>query len=301
MVGTLTFSSGQAQFFSLSGRRPASYTSRPSQPGRSDTTGTKNMTEALLVDRDAHVVTVTLNNPEKMNAMNRAMWQGLGDLFETFEQDDGIRCIVLRGAGDRAFSAGADIEEFPETRLTKVAARAFGQVTHRAMQAVSGSRHPTLAAIQGACVGGGLELAAVCDMRICGESSRFGAPINRLGLVMSYGELHGLVALAGRAVALEIVLEGRVFGAAEALGKGLVNRVVADADVVEESCAAARRIAHGAPLVARWHKRFVRRLGDAAPLTEKELDEAFDCFETEDFRLGYRAFLAKQRPVFVGR
>jgi enoyl-CoA hydratase len=260
-----------------------------------------NMSEALLVDRDAHVVTVTLNSPEKMNAMNRAMWQGLGDLFETFEHDDGIRCIVLRGAGDRAFSAGADIEEFPETRLTKVAARAFGQVTHRAMQAVSGSRHPTLAAIQGACVGGGLELASVCDMRICGESSRFGAPINRLGLVMSYGELSGLVALAGRAVALEIVLEGRVFSAAEAFQKGLVNRVVADADVIEESYAAARRISHGAPLVARWHKRFVARLSDAKPLTEKELDEAFDCFETEDFRLGYQAFLAKQRPVFVGR
>lgn len=259
------------------------------------------MTEALLVDRNAHIVTVTLNSPGKMNAMNRAMWHGLGDLFEAFERDDDIRCIVLRGAGDRAFSAGADIEEFPETRLTKTAARAFGQVTHRAMQAVSGSRHPTLAAIQGACVGGGLELASVCDMRICGESSRFGAPINRLGLVMSYGELGALMALAGRAVALEIVLEGRVFGAAEALQKGLVNRVVADAAVIDESYAAAGRITQGAPLVARWHKRFVRRLGDTKALTETELDEAFDCFETEDFRIGYQAFLAKQRAVFVGR
>lgn len=259
------------------------------------------MTEALLVERDAHVVTVILNSPDKMNAMNRAMWQGLGDLFETFERDDDIRCIVLRGAGDQAFSAGADIEEFPETRLTKTAARAFGQVTHRAMQAVGRSRHPTLAAIGGACVGGGLELASVCDMRICGESGRFGAPINRLGLVMSYGELGGLMALAGRAVALEIVLEGRVFGAAEALQKGLVNRVVPDAAVFDEAYAAARRIAQGAPLVARWHKRFVQRLVDGGPLTDAELDEAYDCFETEDFRIGYQAFLAKQRAVFVGR
>lgn len=259
------------------------------------------MTAPILLERDAHVVTLTLNSPEKMNAMNEAMWQRLGDLFAELEADDEVRCIVLRGAGDRAFSAGADIEEFPRTRQDKAAAQAFGEVTHRAMQAVATSRHPTLAVIQGACVGGGLELASVCDMRICGASSRFGAPINRLGLVMSYGELSGLVALAGRAVALEIVLEGRVFGAEEALQKGLVNRVVPDAAVLEEGYAAARRIAHGAPLVARWHKRFVQRLDRPEPLTEAERGEAYDCFDTEDFRIGYRAFLEKARPAFVGR
>ncbi|MDM0078083.1 enoyl-CoA hydratase-related protein [Variovorax sp. J2P1-59] len=259
------------------------------------------MPQPIIVERDGHIVTLTLNSPEKMNAMNLGMWQGLGDIFATLEQDDDVRCIVLRGAGERAFSAGADIEEFPRTRLDKTQARAYGQVTHRAMQAVANSRHPTLALIQGACVGGGLELASVCDMRICGESSRFGAPINRLGLVMSYGELGGLLALAGRAAALEIVLEGRVFGAREALQKGLVNRVVDDAAVVEESYAAALRIARGAPLVARWHKRFVQRLEQPAALSPNELDEAYDCFDTEDFRIGYKAFLEKAHPGFVGR
>lgn len=259
------------------------------------------MSLPIIVERDDAIATVILNSPEKMNAMNLAMWQGLADAMETLSADDTVRCIVLRGAGERAFSAGADIEEFPRTRLDKEAARAYGRVTHRAMQAVAGCRHPTLAVIHGACVGGGLEMAAVCDMRICGASSRFGAPINRLGLVMSYGELGGLVALAGRAVALEIVLEGRVFGAAEALQKGLVNRVVDDAAVTEEGLAAARRIANGAPLVARWHKRFVQRLGEPRPLEDSELDEAYDCFDTEDFRIGYRAFLAKERPAFVGR
>ncbi|MOA45014.1 putative enoyl-CoA hydratase echA8 [compost metagenome] len=102
-------------------------------------------------------------------------------------------------------------------------------------------------------------------------------------------------------MALEIVLEGRVFGAAEALQKGLVNRVVPDASVGEEGRAAARRIALGAPLVARWHKRFVQRLEQPLPLTEAEQEEAYDCFETEDFRIGYQAFLAKQRAQFVGR
>lgn len=259
------------------------------------------MSEPIIVERDGAIATVILNSPEKMNAMNLAMWQGLAYAMDSLGADDSVRCVVLRGAGERAFSAGADIEEFPRTRLDKDAARAYGQVTHRAMQAVAQSRHPTLAVIHGACVGGGLELAAVCDMRICGASSRFGAPINRLGLVMSYGELGGLVALAGRAVALEIVLEGRVFGAGEAERKGLVNRVVDDATVNEEGLAAARRIAAGAPLVARWHKRFVQRLGDKRPLTAAELDEAYDCFDTEDFGIGYRAFLAKQRPAFVGR
>ncbi|MFC4273615.1 enoyl-CoA hydratase/isomerase family protein [Achromobacter aloeverae] len=259
------------------------------------------MSEPIIVERDGAIATVILNSPEKMNAMNQAMWEGLADAMDRLGADDDVRCIILRGAGERAFSAGADIEEFPRTRRDKEAARAYGRVTHRAMRAVADSRHPTLALIHGACVGGGLELAAVCDMRLCGESSRFGAPINRLGLVMSYGELSGLVALAGRAVALEIVLEGRVFGAEEAQRKGLVNRVVDDATVDEEGSAAARRIAAGAPLVARWHKRFVQRLADARPLTDAELDEAYDCFDTEDFAIGYRAFLAKSRPAFVGR
>lgn len=260
------------------------------------------MENTILISRDEQqIVTLTLNNPDKMNAMNLEMWQRLGDLMQELEADDSVRCIVVRGAGERAFSAGADIEEFPRTRLNKAQALAYGKITHRAMKAVSESRHPTLAVIQGACVGGGLELAAVCDMRICGVSSRFGAPINRLGLVMSYGELGALVALAGRAVALEIVLEGRVFDAAEALQKGLINRVVPDIAVLEEGYAAARRIAVGAPLVARWHKGFVHRLAQPQPLTEAEQEVAYDCFETKDFQIGYRAFLAKQRPSFVGR
>lgn len=259
------------------------------------------MSLPIIVERDGAIATVILNSPEKMNAMNLAMWEGLADAMTTLSEDDTVRCVVIRGAGERAFSAGADIEEFPRTRANKEAARAFARVTHRAMQAVAESRHPTLALIHGACVGGGLELASVCDMRICGVSSRFGAPINRLGLVMSYGELSGLVALAGRSVALEIVLEGRVFGADEAAAKGLVNRVVEDAQVDAEGAAAARRIAAGAPLVARWHKRFIQRLDEPAPLTEAERDEAFDCFETEDFRIGYQAFLAKERAAFVGR
>ena len=155
--------------------------------------------------------------------------------------------------------------------------------------------------IKGACVGGGLEIAACCDLRICGVSSRFGVPINKLGLTMGYGELAGLLALVGRAVALEILLEGRVFDAAEALQKRLVNRVVADDKVEAESYAAAHRIANGAPLVARWHKQFVERLTVRANIARDEWDEGFACFDTADYREGVAAFLAKKPPRFEAK
>jgi enoyl-CoA hydratase/carnithine racemase len=259
------------------------------------------MTSLIQVERDDRIATIVLNKPDKMNAMDKSMWQGLTDAFAELSADDELRCVVLRGAGGKAFSAGADIEEFRTSRANAVQAAAYGEMTHRAMHAIAHSKHPTLAVIEGACVGGGLEIASVCDMRICGNSSRFGVPVNKLGLVMSFGELGGLVNLVGSATALEIVLEGRVFDAREALEKRLVNRVVEDTEVLEQGYAAARRIAAGAPLVARWHKQFVRRLAEPAPLTDAETAEAYACFDTEDFQIGFQAFLAKSKPVFTGR
>lgn len=259
------------------------------------------MSPHLLLERDQRIATITLNKPDKMNAMDHGMWLGLTELLAQTSADDELRCVVLRGAGGKAFSAGADIEEFTRLRANSEQARAYAQVTGDAMQAIRDSKHPTLAVIEGACVGGGLEVASVCDMRICGTSSRFGVPVNKLGLVMSYGELGGLVDLVGGATALEIVLEGRVFDAQEAFAKGLVNRIVADADVLAEGQATARRIANGAPLVARWHKAFVRRLAQPEPVTPQEADEAYACFDTEDFRIGFQAFLAKTKPAFTGR
>jgi len=172
---------------------------------------------------------------------------------------------------------------------------------HRTAASLARCRHPLVARIHGVCVGGGLEIAALCDLRICGSSSRFGAPIKNLGLVMAYPEMAPLVRLVGPAVALEILLEGRVFDAAEALQKGLVTRVVPDDRVGDEATEAARRIAEGAPLVARWHKQAARRLAEGTPITPAEHDSAFDCFDTEDFRAGYAAFLAKAKPGFRGR
>ena len=194
-----------------------------------------------------------------------------------------------------------DIAEFATERSNKAQAVAYGRDMHATATALAECRHPLVAQIHGICVGGGLEIAALCDLRICGASSRFGAPIKNLGLVMAYAEMAPLVRLVGASVALEILLEGRIFDAAEAKEKGLVTRVVADDQVEAEARATAERIAEGAPLVARWHKKFARRLAEGRPLSPAELDECFDCFDTEDFRIGYAAFLAKRKPGFVGR
>jgi len=215
--------------------------------------------------------------------------------------DESLRCIVLRGAGGKAFAAGADIAEFHSERANARQAKQYGEDIAASMRALAECRHPTVALIQGACVGGGLLLASQCDLRICNESARFGVPVKNLGLTEAYDELQAMMRVLGRAASLEILLEGRIWGAREAYEKGLVNRVVPDGGVVEEAYATARRIAEGAPLVARWHKKFVRRLADPRPLSAEEADESYACFDTEDFRTGVAAFLAKRKPDFAGR
>ena len=260
-----------------------------------------NQESPILVTRDGFVATVTLNRPAKLNALTKAMWGMLAETIDALGAERDLRCIVLRGAGERAFSPGNDIGEFARERSSKAQARAYGAVMHATAHALARCPIPLVAQIHGICVGGGLEIAALCDLRICGESSRFGAPIKNLGLVMAYAEMGPLVRLAGPDVALEILLEGRIFDAAEAKAKGLVTRVVPDDQVAVEAAATAARIAEGAPLVARWHKKFARRLADPMPISAAEADECFDCFDTEDFRIGYQAFLAKRKPKFVGR
>ncbi len=257
--------------------------------------------EPVIVTRDGNIATVALNNPERLNALNKPTWARLGEVMRELTADDTLRCVVLRGAGDKAFAAGADIAEFAHERADARQAKSYGDLIHATMQAVASCKHPTVAMIKGACVGGGLEIAACCDMRICGASSRFGVPINKLGLTMGYGELSGLLALVGRAAALEILLEGRVFDAAEALQKRLVNRVVADDQVENEANATAQRIAAGAPLVARWHKQFIERLTVRASIAPAEWDEGFACFDTVDYREGVAAFLAKRAPRFIAK
>ncbi|HRF72604.1 MAG TPA: enoyl-CoA hydratase-related protein [Accumulibacter sp.] len=259
------------------------------------------MTGSVLCTRADAVATVTLANPGKLNAIDLAMWQRLAEIIRELSDDGQLRCVILRGDGDQAFAAGGDIEEFLSRRDTLERAMAYHAQVGEALQAVFDCRLPTIALVQGACIGGGLEIAAQCDLRICAESSRFGAPIKQLGFSMYPGELAGLLRLAGSATVLELLLEGRILGAPEALAKGLATRVVADSEVVDEAYACARRICDGAPLVARWHKQWVRRLQNEVPLAEQELRASFAFLETDDYREGLSAFLGKRKPAFRGR
>jgi len=192
------------------------------------------MSDLIEVTREGPIATVMLNRPEKLNALTKPMWRMLGDAINALSADDGLRCIIVRGAGERAFSPGNDIGEFATERANRMQAIDYGRVMQATAQAFVVCRHPLVAQIHGLCVGGGLEIAALCDLRICGSGSRFGAPIKNLGLVMAYPEMAPLVRLAGPAVALEILLEGRIFDAAEAKDKGLVTRIVPDAEVATD-------------------------------------------------------------------
>jgi enoyl-CoA hydratase len=255
----------------------------------------------ILCTRDGAIATITLANPGKLNAVDFAMWQSLATTIDALSAEDDVRCVIVRGDGDQAFAAGGDIEEFLIRRDSVENAMEYHGQVSAALQGIAGCRHPTIALIHGACIGGGLEIVAQCDLRICGESSRFGATINKLGFSMYPGEMESLLRLAGEATVLELLLEGRIFGAAEACAKGLVTRVTADHQVQDEAYASARRICAGAPLVASWHKQWMRRLRHDTPLSDEELRASFAFLDTEDYREGLAAFLAKRKPQFKGR
>lgn len=251
--------------------------------------------------QEGEIATLTLNNPGKLNAIDLGMWVQLAENMAKLAVDRNTRCIVLRGAGSEAFAAGGDLEEFVTARATLDQALHYHGQVATALNAIADCPHPTVALIQGACIGGGLEIAGACDLRICNDSARFGAPINRLGFSMYPGEMEGLLKLAGAAVMKEILLEGRILNAVEAYEKGLVTRVVPDAQVVDEAYASARRICAGAPLVAGWHKQWIRRLQSGRPLNDEEKAASFAFLETEDYKEGLAAFLEKRKPVFKAR
>jgi enoyl-CoA hydratase/carnithine racemase len=257
----------------------------------------------ILVDRQGHTATVTIANEGKRNALTVQMWDTLRDTFQAFAADGALRCVIVRGQGTEGFAAGADISEFATVRSTREQVTAFHEQTVRdALGAIHDCPVPVVALIQGACAGGGLEIASVCDLRIAGHSARLGIPIRMLGFSLALAEMQWLVRLVGPAVAAELLYEGRMLDAQEALAKGLLTRVVPDAEVEADAMAAAARIAEGAPLAARAHKRLLRRLAaDPSPATRAERLDSYAFADTEDYRIGVQAFLGKRHPVFVGR
>ncbi len=260
------------------------------------------MSNLILVKKISDfTIEVTLNRPDKLNALTKPMWKELGATFKKLSKDKNLRCIIIRGAGGKSFSPGNDIGEFEKERSNSKLAKAYGVYLHGTLRAIQDCPIPTVALIEGICVGGGMEIAACCDLRICGQSSRFGVPIKRLGLTMAAKELEALLSVTTYSIAMEILLEGKIMNAQEAYEKNLVNRVVEDSKVEEETYKTAELICDGAPKVARWHKEFAKEIIKTGKVTSALNNKGYKCYDTEDFQIGYKSFLSKTKPKFKNK
>ena len=255
----------------------------------------------LTVSREDTIAIVTFNRPERRNAFDLAMWRGLHAVMGSLSADDSLRCVVLRGAGDKAFCAGADIGAFAAERGTDEREAEYAHVLDESMQSIRRCQHPVVAMIMGYCLGGGAGIATMCDFRVGGEGMRMGITARNLGVWYPYAEIDPIITLAESGVAAEMLIEGRIFSGREAYEKGLLSRVVSDERVEAEAMALAGRIASGAPLSARYHKAAIRRLRGALPVTRAEEVATSGFTRTEDFQNACRAFMAKEKPVFRGR
>jgi enoyl-CoA hydratase/carnithine racemase len=260
------------------------------------------MSGVIRVERTALVATVLLDSPGKLNALSASMWRQLAVAFRELSAADDLRAVVIRGAAGN-FAAGADVAEFEQIRFN----RANGQRYHletigHALSAVESCPVPVVAAIEGVCVGGGLEIATVCDLRLASDSARLGAPVGLLGFPLALPELVPLLRLVGQATAAELLLEGRIMSGAEAAVRGLVTRAVPSAQLEAELEACIARITAGSPRAARENKVNMRRLqANGLQYDGDQLERSFAFMESSDYHEGVRAFLAKRKPNFLGR
>lgn len=250
---------------------------------------------------DGPVASLILNQPERRNALNAAMWEAIPPLIARLSASPEVRVIVIRGAGTEAFAAGADISEFGESRHDAAAAARYEQLNGQAFAAVRGCAKPVIAMIHGYCIGGGLALALAADLRIADGSAQFALPPARLGLAYPLDGLRDLVATVGAAAAKDMIFTARRISAEEALRLGLVSRLAADLE--RETAALAAEVGSGAPLTIAHAKRAIDLIaGRPGHVEEGEVQAlAARCFDSADYAEGRAAFAEKRKPVFRGR
>lgn len=260
-------------------------------------------TDRILAAAAEGIGWLTFNNPDKRNAISLDMWRGVAGALDAFAADDGVRVVVMRGAGGKAFVSGADISQFEDQRGNAEQAAAYEAIADRGKAALDGFAKPLIAMIEGFCIGGGVRVALSADLRIAADTAIFAIPASRLGLGYSYESLKRLVDLIGPAAAKDLLFTARRIGAAEALTMGLINRVVPAATLDAEARRLAAGIAANAPLTARSAKFGV----DQTVLPESARDLAAHarmlaaCFNSADYAEGRAAFREKRKPTFTGR
>jgi enoyl-CoA hydratase/carnithine racemase len=246
---------------------------------------------------------VTFNNPDKRNAMSIEMWEGVGQALSELRDDDTIRVVILTGAGDKAFMSGADISQFEKNRHNAQASEEYNKRSDAQRALLANYPKPTIACIRGFCLGGGMQVAMSADMRFASDNSQFGIPAARLGIAYGYDGLKNLVSLVGPSWARLILYTGMRIDSAEALRIGLVDRVIADGRLWEETLEVARTISGNAPLSIKASKITIAQV-----LKDKDERDmaaikaiATACMDSEDFREGRQAFMEKRKPKFSGR
>ena len=241
------------------------------------------------------------HNPARRNAVSVGMWESIPRVLEDFGADPEIRVVVLAGAGDKAFVSGADISQFESQRSGPEAVQRYEELAEGAQLKLQTFDKPTVAMVRGYCLGAGLNIANVCDLRIAGDDARFGIPAARMGLGYRATSMKNLVDVVGAACAKEIMITARQFTAAEAKEMGLVHRVVPAADLERYTREYCEAIGANAPLTMRAAKRIIREVSKAdfdMALCRRWVQE---CFESADYAEGRKAFMEKRKPVFTGK